>query len=149
MFSSSSSGQHEPLKCDTLKPFFQTVLYLYLCVCVVDTRVRRARHGPPLAGVDPTPCVCVHQNGSTLLLWICRFNYDSTGVPPCFFTTKSPPPLSLHSRIIRSPLSPDCGGVSSSFFSPSSRRAQAESGGDQMKKSHLASPAKVSQSYNM
>lgn len=52
------------------------------------------------------------------------------------FTTKSPP---LWSWIICSPLPQLC-GITVVFLGP------VESGGDQMKKSHLASPSKVSQS---
>lgn len=37
-----------------------------------------------------TPHVFVYENGSTLLLWICRFNYDSTSVPPCVYHKESP-----------------------------------------------------------
>lgn len=33
-------------------------------------------------------CLCT-KNGSTLLLWICRFNYDSTNIPPCVYHKQS------------------------------------------------------------
>lgn len=29
--------------------------------------------------------VIVYSKGSTPLLWICRFNYDSTNIPPCVY----------------------------------------------------------------
>lgn len=33
--------------------------------------------------------VFVYKNGSTLLLWICRFNYDSSNIPPCVYHKQS------------------------------------------------------------
>lgn len=75
-------------------------------------------------------------NRTTLVLWICRFNYDSVSVPPFVYNI---PSHSLRGWIICSSLPRLC-GITVIFLGP------LESSGDQMKRSHLESPSKVSQS---
>lgn len=84
--------------------------------------------------VYPNMCLCTKMEAP------CSYGFAdlimTVRASHCVFTTKSP---SLWSWIICSPL-PQLRGITVVSLGP------VESSGDQMKKSHLASPSKVSQS---